>query len=209
MERIAVLGASRGLGFELSKILLNYDVSLLLSSRKIQDWDLGKSHSLLPADFTKSEDQDRILNALTEFQPHRLFYVAGGGPYGNFADKEWKDHVWAYQLNLLFPARLMFQLLKNGAQSDLKQMIFVGSSVAESKPDPKAASYSSAKHGLKGLVETLKLEYPKFDLRLFSPGYMDTDMLPANALPRQSEGLVAKSHEVAQTLWQWSNSQLN
>ena len=80
-------------------------------------------------------------------------------------------------------------------------MALVGSAVAQDKPDPGASSYSSAKHGLKGLCESLQKESPKCAIHLFSPGYMDTDLLPANAWPRQ-QGLVEDVNSVAKRLWQ-------
>ena len=81
----------------------------------------------------------------------------------------------------------------------------MGSSVAEDKADPGAASYAAAKHALKGLLESVILEKPDLDVRLFSPGYMDTGMLPQNAWPRQ-QGLAEDPDAVARRLWQWSNS---
>ena len=106
--------------------------------------------------------------------------MAGGGPHGKFQSKEFKDHLWAYKLNLLFPAELIHWSLRN---LSLKQFVLVGSSVAESNADPLASSYSSAKHGLKGLVSSINAEGCDFDLRLFSPPYMDTDLLPNNSQP--------------------------
>ncbi|NCN41071.1 hypothetical protein GW916_07445, partial [bacterium] len=46
------------------------------------------------------------------------------------------------------------------------------------------ASYSAAKHALKGLYLSLRVEKPTWDLRLFSPGYLDTELLPKGASVR-------------------------
>lgn len=208
MERIAILGASRGLGLALSLKLATEGHELFLSSRKIMDHALAKDHQVKAADFTNEAVHQELLVSIKNFNPHRVFYIAGGGPYGSFASKQWKDHIWAYNLNLIFPAKLTHFLLETQSTICLKQIVLVGSAIAEDSADPMAASYSSAKHGLKGLVKTLSKEQD-FDLRLFSPGYIDTDMLPPNALPRQSGKAIAKKEDVAKTLWQWSNSSLS
>src|SRR5690606_29913932 len=100
----------------------------------------------------------------------RLLYFAGGGPYGDFASKAWKDHMWSFQVNFLTPSRIIHHFLK---QNRKMQIVVVGSAVADDKPDPMAASYAAGKHGLKGLVGSIQAENPELDLRIFRPGYMD------------------------------------
>ncbi|MBK7960771.1 MAG: hypothetical protein IPK04_05925 [Bdellovibrionales bacterium] len=75
-----------------------------------------------------------------------------------------------------------------------KQGIFIGSQIAERNPDINAASYTAAKHALLGIISTLQKEALEgkdtkkaslaHDLRLFSPGYMNTSLLPPTAWPR-------------------------
>jgi len=138
---------------------------------------------------------------INKFSPTHIFYIAGGGPHGLFASKSYKDHLWAYRLNLLAPAKLIHWALNN---LSLKQLIITGSSVAEGKADPLASSYASAKHGLKGLVASLREEKLNVDLRLFSPPYMETDLLPKNSEP-YSKGQVKSSAEIAKLFYEWSN----
>ena len=193
MRSIAILGASRGLGAALEKV-----IQAELPEAKIMP--LSRQHG---ADFTKVDSYEDILNQLSGAELDTLVYVAGGGPFGDYASKEWKDHQWAFRLNFEFPAQLLHHFLQN--PGTLKKLVFVGSSVAESKPDPGAASYAASKHGLKGLIESVIAENPPLTIQLFSPGYMDTDMLTANAWPRQ-QGLAEDPAEVARRLWQWSES---
>ncbi len=205
-EKWAILGASRGLGrafvVEASQ---KEKVQFLLCSRKLEKLkslvaEIGQqvSTQINVSDFTQEKDSTEIFEALRVFAPDRIFYFAGGGPHGNFEAKAWKDHEWAFKLNLLFPASLLHESFK---WPSLKQMVFVGSSIAEAKADPFASSYASAKHGLKGLVASVKAETNR-DLRLFSPGYCNTDLLPHNAKARQS-GQVWEPKEVAETLLRW------
>jgi short-subunit dehydrogenase len=204
MERVIILGASRGLGSELAaQIATQHSV-----------WGVGRKAALLAqlqarlpqftyevADFSRLVDQERIIEGLRREPFSKLFYVAGGGPFGPFAKQDWHSHEWAWQVSFQFPARLIHSLL--GAHAP-RQIVVVGSSVAEGLPDPGAASYASAKHALKGLTLTLRKEYPDWDIRLFSPGYMDTEMLPANAAVRKLG--VYRPAQIAQELWTWSQS---
>lgn len=195
MNPIGILGASRGLGASLAKCIEKEspETELLLLSR---------THGV---DFADESQYSQILERLEQAQLSKIFYVAGGGPYGSYSSKEWKDHQWALRLNFEFPAMLLHYFLQKPGK--LTQLVFVGSSVAEDKPDPGAASYAAAKHGLKGLIDSVIAEKPALDVRLYSPGYMDTKLLPQNAWPRQ-QGLAEDPHDVARRLWQWSQSKV-
>lgn len=220
-ERIAILGASRGLGLSLvDNLLLHSNTQLLLSARKIQSIIeesryQSRQHciEIHPLDFTKPGSIESLCSRLHLFRPKRIIYCAGGGPYGTFADRPWHSHLWALQLNLIFPAQLLHSLIndKRGLLSDLQQVVFVGSAIAESSPDPGASSYSSSKHGLKGLLYSIVEENSSngVDLRLYSPGYMDTTMLPPNSRPRLAGSLIADPQKIAEDLLQWALTDTN
>lgn len=154
-------------------------------------------------DFAKEDGWPDLVAEIRRINPRRIWYFTGGGPYGNFQKKAWKDHQWAMRVTFLCPAFLLHSLL-GGAAS---QIIFVGSSVAEGRPDPHAASYCASKHALKGLIETVQEEIRqlslKQDVRLFSPGYMETAMLPPGALPRQ-DGRAKDPNVVAKEFLTWA-----
>ncbi len=198
MERAIILGASRGLGNALATLITQKGIPTTGYSRKIA------LHATQPkqADFSKPEDQDKTIAEIKEMLTPQttIFYIAGGGPFGPYPNRQWKDHMWAFETSFLFPAKLLHAIAKTKPQ-----VILVGSSVAESNPDPHAASYAAAKHALKGLVVSLQKEIPDWDLRLFSPGYMDTDMLPLNAKARQQK--VHSPRHIAEDLWQWSQEE--
>ena len=138
---------------------------------------------------------------IKNFKPTQIIYCAGGGPYGPFHKKKWSDHWWSLATTFLYPAELLHHLLSCFENwPNLQQVTFVGSAVAESEPDPLAASYAAAKHALKGLITTIQKENrlrPK--ILLFSPGYMQTDLLPATSWPKQ-QGLAQKAGDVAKEL---------
>lgn len=188
-KSIAFLGASRGLGDAVLDCYLaktQLDDRLLRVSRKRKMTPAGadlKSVLEMRVDFAKTETWQTFLDEMRSQHVHRLFYFAGGGPYGNFAEGKWEAQLWSLYVTFLFPAFL----IQHGV-GVFQQMVFVGSAIAESKADPGAAMYCASKHGLKGLIETVQSEmatnFSATDLRLVSPGYMDTDLLPKNAWPR-------------------------
>ena len=172
-ERILVLGGSRGLGAAFIRLFTDEKIEALSLSRK----------SELKADFAKTESWPQILEKIRELKPTRIFYCAAGGPYGNYGKFHWKDHSWALKVTFEFPAFLLHSLIQNPLP-ELKQIALIGSSIAETSADPGAASYAAAKHALKGLTTSLQKESLAFDLRLLSPGYMSTDLLPLDSAPR-------------------------
>ena len=211
-QRIATLGVSRGLGKEFVR-QWNHKFpkdQMLLSSRKEMDLQklqselVGEAHLVRSFDFSKKELRADFFQDLKSFSPHKIFYFAGGGPYGPFAEKSIQSHEWAYEVNFILPAALLHWALN--LETKPLQIIFVGSAIAENLPDPMAASYSASKHALRGLISTVQIENPNLDLRLFSPGYMDTSMLPAHAAPRNIPGLVLDAAKTAQALVEWSQN---
>ncbi len=172
-ESVLVLGGSRGLGKALVDDFQNNKIPVESISRK-------STHSF---DFSKMDSWPEVVEKIRALQPTRIFYCAAGGPYGDFQKFDWKDHTWSLKVTFEFPAYLIHQLLKNEIKS-VKQVCVIGSSIAESQVDPGASMYCAAKHGLKGLILTLQKQDLTFDLRLLSPGYMNTDLLPKGTKPR-------------------------
>ncbi len=201
---IAILGASRGLGLQLALVAAADNHRLFLSSRT-QKW--VENSILYNCDFSRTENLEGLIRELKSFGPQAIWYAAGGGPYGEYSSKNWRDHLWAWQVNHLTPAYLIHSCLR-GEISACRQFIIVGSAVAESGPDPMASSYCAAKHALKGLISSIQQELVgvrEFDLRLYSPGYMDTNMLPPKAVPRQKMGkMLLDPSEVAADFYRWS-----
>lgn len=215
-ERIAILGASRGLGLSLThKLLADSSAYLWLSSRKVEALapspliqNQASRVNLVSLDFSKLESHNNLIAQLRTFNPTRIFYCAGGGPYGKFQDKPWHSHLWTLNLNLLFPSQLLHIVLneKKTSLKQLTQIIFIGSAIAEENPDPGAASYASSKHGLKGLISCIIAENSSegLDIRLYSPGYMNTGMLPPNSRPRQDGSLIAEPQKIADDMLHWA-----
>lgn len=186
-----------------------------------------KNHSIeiQTVDFSNEVGQVQTLKILEHIMPTHIYYFAGGGPHGIYTRKKWSDHMWSFQVTFLFPARLVYWALK---KNEIQQLVVIGSSICEIQGEALSASYSAAKHALLGLWQSLDQErnistaspfslipssplnpsvpsvpsVSSLDFRLFSPGYMDTDLIPRNASVRQNQALLSP-HHVAFQLWTW------
>lgn len=206
-EKFIMLGASRGLGWHTYQQLqkVKPQSEFLISSRKVllKTGEVPAHTTLIQQDFSKPGVNPEFLNQLKNFGATHLIYFAGGGPYGLFQDKKWSDHQWSLQTSFLYPAELLHLIMSQSESwPALKKVVLIGSSVAEDKADPRASSYSAAKHALKGLVGSIQAEQRELlavqgeqkavqktmpQVLLFSPPYMQTDLLPAHSQPRLSD----------------------
>jgi short-subunit dehydrogenase len=214
-EKWVLCGASRGLGAQFARLLVKqprFPGEITLVTRKTGKF-ISEIESLNPkikvqsliCDFSNRGAVGSFTEKLSDMKPSRLFYFAGGGPYGKFETKEWKDHLWSIDVSFSTPSFILYQSLRR--IKTIQQMVFIGSTVAESDGDPNAASYAAAKHALKGLLSSVILEKPKCDIRLLSPWYMDTEMLPHQAPVRtMHKDKILNPETVALDLWQWIQS---
>lgn len=192
-----MLGASRGLGWCTYQLLQAQkpEAEFLISSRKVlsKAGEVPQNTKLIQQDFSKPGINGEFESQLKAFGATHLIYFAGGGPYGFFQDKKWSDHQWSLQTTFLYPAELLHSILADpGSWPGLKKIVLIGSAVAEDKADPRASSYSAAKHALRGLVSSVQEEIKTQgkglpQVLLFSPPYMQTDLLPAHSHPRLSD----------------------
>jgi len=197
-EKFIMLGASRGLGWCTYQLLqiLKQPSDFLINSHNVlvKTGEIAQNTKLIQQDFSKPGIDQEFETQLKKFGPTHLIYFAGGGPYGFFQDKKWSDHQWSLQTSFLYPAELLHSIMAHPeAWPALKKVVLIGSSVAEDKADPRASSYSAAKHALRGLVATVQEEIKAQSEKklpqvlLFSPPYMQTDLLPAHSQPRLND----------------------
>lgn len=201
-SRWALMGASRGLGAAFTQTLLKQGVP----STEIWTFSRRPGQAQIQwvqSDFSQHSSQEAALDRLRHIRPTHVIYFAAGGPYGPFGKSHWKNHLWAFEVTFLFPTRLLHFLLENSDLQDAGTTLvgFVGSSIAEDGDDPGAASYAAAKAGLKAVVGSVARENPEnLDIRWYSPGYMNTSLLPKGAKPRQYETQLWQPNEVADDL---------
>ena len=194
---MAFLGCSRGLGRAVA--LSSPKGERLFSARSKQDLvTLSKEVKGEVAQLDFSKPSAQWLPTVEAFRPTHIYYFSGGGPFGPYVTKKFQDHEWTFNVNFKSPAQLIHWSL----QKNLQQFVAVGSAVAESSGDAKAASYAAAKHALLGLCRSVWLE-SEMDIRLFSPGYMDTKLLPPRAMIRRVGTKLHCPEKLAELFWNW------
>jgi short-subunit dehydrogenase len=224
-KKVLIIGASRGLGRSIalfSQTHLETLTSLHLLSRKLDGLaetkalaQVGESKDgrvavtvpivLDSTDMSKPEGQNFAAELIRVEGFDAVIYAAGGGPHGPFAAKDWKDHLWSLHVGLIAPMLLCSEWLKSRKSTQEGRFIIVGSRIAEAQPDPLATSYAAGKHGLFGFVSSIQseLETNKNKVWLFSPGYMDSEMLPPNAHVRHDGRKLLSTDTAAQALLRW------
>ncbi len=208
-KRALVIGASRGLGKAISQLLpLECDqLSLLtLVSRKSSlVTHSGISIESYNLDMSNVEDQIAVSMNIKDKKYDLLFYVAGGGPHGEYAKKEWKNHQWSLQVNLVAPMGAVHTWLNSREKSSKGKFILIGSHIAERAPDPLASSYAAGKHGLFGFVSSLQSELNGNSNKVWlaSPTYLNTDLLPTSAKVRHDGTKILEVDSVAQRILSW------
>lgn len=199
-----ILGASRGLGAALVRHAGLANARATGWARKADR--MKRLSAMVPnfgfrvGDLAREADQASAIADAVSAGYDRIFVVLGGGPWGPYHAHEFRSHAWAFEVNFLFPAKLLHALARAGR---FPPVVLTGSAVAEAAADPFAASYGAAKHALRGLYLNLRAEYPNWDVRLFSPGYLDTELLPAKAPPRLKG--VYDVQTIAAELWTWAH----
>jgi len=214
-KKALIIGSSKGLGRSLALFLKTHldsleEVTLVARRQDVlktveKEIDSNFEVKTVRCDLSQRVDQESLSLLIANEEYDLIIYSAGGGPHGEFRSKEWKDHNWALQVGLLAPMRLCRDWLKHRDESQLGKFIIVGSRIAEQAPDPLAASYAACKHGLVGFISSLQkeLEGNQNKVWLFSPGYMDTEMLPKTASVRHDGSKLMSADTAAQALLRW------
>ena len=170
-----ILGGSQGLGLSL-KTKLNAQSMSRTEEHRV---DLSKPNSL-----------DQVKNFLEKRDPFEtIIYCAGGGPHGDFFSKSPQAHKWAFEVNYFRPIDLAYYLRSIHFTGFF---IYIGSAIAERSNSLKSLSYSQSKKAALKALLTLKEEELK--VRVFSPPYMNTRLLPPKAWPRVEEQRHHVSH---------------
>jgi len=189
VSRTLVLGGSRGLG----KALMDLIPDSLSVSRTSSD----------PIDFSKEESAALVIGRVKDFQPSEIIYVAGGGPHGAFFEKSMKSHKWAYNVNLFTPIQILYGLIDLGYKGEF---VYVGSAIAERSNSAASLSYSTSKKSAKDIILLCSSNLLK--TKVFSPPYMDTDLLPKGSWPREEHpDLVVEPSKVAKVMLEWVSGQ--
>ena len=191
-KTVVLTGVTSGIGAEFLKMIADPKLNntVLAVSRTAEEKLVGCASNIIPfnADITKKEDIDRIFDkAESLFGKIDIFYNNAGFPYiERFDYLDWDRMEHIYRGNTLGPVYMYTKYLNhlNGRPGHLAYTISCIGKMAL----PAYALYTSAKYGLMGFQEAIRLEMPpNMKLTCLNPPPTDT-----NFFLRGSDGVEVK-----------------
>jgi len=184
-EKIAITGASSGLGWQMALGLAERGKKLLLFGR--DESRLAQLKALVEAkqavcevcaaDLLTQEGVQTTISAIQSFCPSLLVHSAGIGRYGHFCDVESQAACDIIRLNVLSVMQITHawaNLVKRGTPEHPK-VIFIASAAAF-LPIPSSAAYAASKACLLSFAEAFRYEEQgKIDVLTVCPGAFATN----------------------------------
>ncbi len=205
-KRIIVTGASRGIGFGISKILARHGALLYLTSlspnrlekavQKIeQDPDTrGKVVGYTAADLSKPGNGSKIVKEALESMNglDGIVYVPPPPPPGFFDEltlEDWKHSSQVLIHSAIEIVKTALDSLKESARLHRNPGIVFVTSIAAWEPDPVITTSSALRIALHGLTQVLARDLGRYGIRVNAivPGYILTDRLMSLAAKRMPD----------------------
>jgi len=178
LKTAIVTGSSKGVGYATVRCLLDNGYRVIAVSRNIEKLKEIKSDNLdvYQLDITSMDGIKTFYNKYSDIVLDLLVHNAGGGASPTYLVNEKPEnfHI-AYAINVVAPMYMSQLFVPNMKKSDSPIIVFV-SSLGGKYPYPSGGNYTNAKRGMRGLVDTMRLEYPEFNIKVteICPGTIDT-----------------------------------
>jgi len=179
---VVITGASSGIGEATAKLLSSQGYALLLLARRLDRLDSLKLPLALCAkvDVTDAVALDQaVKKAEGTFGPTLALINNAGvmllGQLDTQETSEWKTMLDVNVWGVLNSTRAVL----GGMRARRSGTVITISSIAGLKPFPNHAVYSVTKYAIRGLVETLRMECARDNVRhiLVDPGAVETELL--------------------------------
>jgi NAD(P)-dependent dehydrogenase (short-subunit alcohol dehydrogenase family) len=187
---VIITGASRGIGFELTKLFLNANYQVIALTRHTETLE-GLSNSnlqIIATDLSSKISIDKAVFAIKEKHQTIAFVINNAGTLVNkpFEDILYSDLEKTYQVNVFAPFYLTQQLLSVLGKKSKAHIVNI-SSIGGFQGSVKfsgLSSYSSSKAAVVGLTECMAEEFKEKNITVncLALGAVQTEML-AEAFP--------------------------
>lgn len=175
-----VTGASKGVGLATVKLLSKNGYNVIAVSR-----DLSKVSELVSEnvktykmDITNEEEIKKFYEEYKDITLDLLVNNAGGGSGPTYIVNETMDNFRrAYDINVSGPMYLSQLFVPCMQRSDSPTIIFI-SSLGGKFAYRSGGNYTNAKRGMMALVDTMRLEFPQYGIKVteICPGTIDTQV---------------------------------
>lgn len=180
MKTAIVTGASKGVGYATVKLLSQNGYRVIAVSR-----DLSKVSELISdtvevykLDITNELEIKEFFNKYKDITLDLLVNNAGGGSGPTGIINETMDNFRiAYEINVSGPMYLSQLFVPSMQKSKSPTIIFV-SSLGGKFAYRGGGNYTNAKRGMMALVDTMRLEFPDYGIKVteICPGTIDTQL---------------------------------
>ncbi len=209
-KKAIITGASSGIGFEMSKILLSQGFDLLVVARSEKKLETLKEFAgkslihVLPLDLSEKGSADQVVHFCenNNFYPSVLINNAGVGHFGNFSEHQLAGQMSMLQLNMITLVELTHKMIpflkKNG-----EAFILNVASTAAYQAMPSFALYAASKSFVLSFSRALfhELKPQNIHVTTLSPGPTESDFVKTAKLDHiaeKAEKLNMKASVVAQ-----------
>lgn len=178
MKTAIVTGASKGVGYATVKLLSESGYKVIAVSR-----DLSKVSELISEnvevyrlDVTSSEEIKKFYEHYSDITLDLLVNNAGGGSGPTSIINETMDNFRrAYDINVSGPMYLSQLFVPCMKKSKSPTIVFI-SSLGGKYAYRSGGNYTNAKRGQMALVDTMRLEFPEYGIKVteICPGTIDT-----------------------------------
>jgi NAD(P)-dependent dehydrogenase (short-subunit alcohol dehydrogenase family) len=183
MKNVVITGTSRGIGFELAKLLANKGHQVLALSRNTKPLQIinHKNITTISVDISKNTDFDIVTGFIKKKWKHVDILVNNAGKLINkpFTDLTADDFLEVYKVNVFGVAELTKRLIPFLPKKSHVVTVSSMGGIQGSMKFPGLAAYSSAKGAVITLSELLAEEYKEQQIafNVLALGAVDTEML--------------------------------
>ena len=178
MKTAIVTGASKGVGLETVKRLSENGYKVIAVSRNLSKVSelISENVEVYQLDITDSKAIEVFFKKYKDITLDLLVNNAGGGSSPTYIINETPENFRkAYDINVTGPMYLSQLFAPCMEKSESPTIIFV-TSFGGKVPYRGGGNYTNAKRGERGLIDTMRLEFPQFGIKIteICPATIDT-----------------------------------
>ena len=178
MKTAIVTGASKGVGYATVKLLSENGYKVIAVSRNLSKVSnlVSDNVEVYKLDITDSIGVKTFFEKYKNISLDLLVHNAGGGASPtNIINETPENFRKAYDINVTGPM-YMSQLFVPCMQKSSSPTIIFINSFGGKVPYPGGGNYTNAKRGQRGLIDTMRMEFPQYKIKIteICPSTIDT-----------------------------------
>lgn len=178
MKTAIVTGASKGVGFATVKLLSENGYKVIAVSRNLLKLSEISNDNIetYQLDVTDSKGIEKFFEQYKDITLDLLVNNAGGGSSPTKIINETPENFRkAYDINVTGPMYLSQLFVPCMQKSDSPTIVFI-TSFGGKVPYRGGGNYTNAKRGERGLIDTMRLEFPEYNIKIteICPATIDT-----------------------------------